>query len=207
MRVTGEGAARAATREAEAARRRGRFDELVRRHAAGQAGRAAPAPAQAEAVRRPAGEPPPGVPGEAPAPGRRAATPRPARAGAGAEAAADPAAGAARPAAAAPQLRPAPEPARAVLALEVRAVVPVVEAFRLGGREALALDFGRALGVELRHRPGGVELSLTAAPALAPAARAELPGLLRALAARGVPVLRAEVRDRGEPGGVRRERR
>jgi len=91
--------------------------------------------------------------------------------------------------------------------MAVRAVVPAVEAFRLGGREALSLDFGRALGVELRQRPGGVELSLTAAAALAPAARAELPGLLRALAARGVPVLRAEVRERSEPGGLRRERR
>ncbi|HET8734372.1 MAG TPA: hypothetical protein VFM45_11450, partial [Anaeromyxobacteraceae bacterium] len=65
------------------------------------------------------------------------------------------------------------------------------------GRPALALDFGPALSVELRQRGEGVELALTAAAALAPAARAELPGLLRALAARGVPVLRAEVRQRG----------
>jgi len=98
----------------------------------------------------------------------------------------------------------APDPGRVTLAMAVRAIVPAVEAFRLGGREALALDFGRALGVELKRAPGGVEVALAAAPALASAARAELPGLLRALAARGVPVVRAEVRERGAPAGQRR---
>jgi hypothetical protein len=91
---------------------------------------------------------------------------------------------------------PLTEPARASLAAAVRAVVPAVEAFRAGGREALALEFGPALGVELRQVSGGIELTLSTAPALAPAARVELDGLVRTLAARGVPVVRAEVRAR-----------
>jgi hypothetical protein len=98
-------------------------------------------------------------------------------------------------------LAPAASPVGAVtLALAVRAVVPAVEAFRLGGREALTLDFGRALGVEVRAMPGGVTVTLAAAPGLLPAARAELPGLVRALAARGVNVLHADVRERGGQG-------
>jgi hypothetical protein len=101
----------------------------------------------------------------------------------------------------APPLAPAASPAGAVtLALAVRAVVPAVEAFRLGGREALTLDFGRALGVEVRAVPGGVTVTLATPPGLLPAARTELPGLLRALAARGVNVLHADVRERGRQG-------
>ncbi len=101
---------------------------------------------------------------------------------------------------AAPGLAPAREAAeagRARLAAAVRALPPAVEVFRAAGREVLSLDFGRTLKVELRQREGGVELALAAAAALAPAARAELPGLLRALVARGVPVVKAEVRQRG----------
>lgn len=96
------------------------------------------------------------------------------------------------------------EAGRVALASAVRAVVPAVEAFRLGGREALALDLGAALGIELARVPGGVALVLSAAPGLAPAARSELPHLLRSLAARGVTVARAEVRERGGAGGSRR---
>jgi hypothetical protein len=92
---------------------------------------------------------------------------------------------------------PAGPPAGAVtLAAAVRAVVPAVEALRRSGREAVSLDFGRALGVELRVEPGGVAITLAAAPGLAAAARAELPTLARVLAARGVAVVRAEVRTR-----------
>jgi hypothetical protein len=83
-------------------------------------------------------------------------------------------------------------------------VVPAVEAFRLAGRDALALDFGPALGVELRRGPEGIEVRLHASPGLAPAARAELPGLVRTLVARGVPVARAEVRSRRSGAGPHR---
>jgi hypothetical protein len=95
----------------------------------------------------------------------------------------------------------APPPAVAGLAAAVRALPPAVEAFRRTGQASLTLDFGSALGVELRAAPGGVTLTLTAAPGLGPAARAELPGLLRTLAARGVQVVRAEARSRS--GGAR----
>lgn len=96
------------------------------------------------------------------------------------------------------------EAARASLALAVRAVVPAVEVFRQSGRAALALDLGPALGVELRRADGGVEVALSVTPALAPAARAELPHLLRTLAARGVAVVGAEVRERRGASGSRR---
>jgi len=197
-------------RAGEAARSRGRFAELLRRHAGEQSARWQPAARRGAPASPWSGEPHADPRAEGQAAGRRAPSARAGRGGSGLEPLAEPgpvAAGRspAPPPPAGPQ--PPAEPARATLALAVRAVVPAVEAFRLGGREALSLDFGRALGVEVRQRPGGVEVSLTAASALAPAARAELPGLLRALAARGVPVLRAEVRERGEPGGVRRERR
>lgn len=99
-----------------------------------------------------------------------------------------------------PASAPPGGPATVTLALAVRALVPAVEAFRREGREALSLDFGRALGVEVRAEPGGVTLTLAAAPGLLAAARAELPGLLRTLAARGVTVVRAEARERGGAG-------
>jgi hypothetical protein len=92
----------------------------------------------------------------------------------------------------------------------VRAAVPVVEAFRQGGREALSVRLGGDVGVVLVQGPGGIELALDVAPALARAARAELPGLARALDARGVRLARAEVRVRfgaaptlTRPAGVR----
>jgi hypothetical protein len=76
-----------------------------------------------------------------------------------------------------------------------------VETFRQDGRLALSLDLGQALGVELRRAGDGVELTLAAAPSLAPAVRAALPRLLRALDARGVVVRKAEVRQRSAAGG------
>lgn len=93
-----------------------------------------------------------------------------------------------------------PPPLAATLAQALRSVPPAVEALRRGDREVLALDFGRALGVEVREAPGGVVLTLAAAPGLLSAARAALPGLARALAARGVAVVRAEVRARPDGG-------
>lgn len=210
MRVTGEGGRTSRGREAEAARTRGRFAELLRRHAAAEAGRSQPAPRRDAPARSPPGDGLAEPRGEGLAQGRRAVPARLGPPGSSLEQLADPAlaaAGRAPSPSAPPGAQPIVEPARATLALAVRAVVPAVEALRLGGREALSLDFGRALGVELRQRPGGVELSLSTSAALAPAARAELPGLLRALAGRGVPVVRAEVRSRGEPGGGRRDRR
>ncbi len=89
---------------------------------------------------------------------------------------------------------PASEAGRAALAQAVRALPPVIEAFGASGQAALSIDFGGALGVELRQAPGGVEVRLSASAALRPAARAELAALCRTLAARGVSVVSAEVR-------------
>ncbi len=96
------------------------------------------------------------------------------------------------------------EAGRVALASAVRSVPPIIEAFRRGGREALSLDLGAALGIELRRVPGGVALVLAASPGLAPAARSELPHLVRSLSARGVAVAHAEVRERAGAGGSRR---
>jgi hypothetical protein len=86
------------------------------------------------------------------------------------------------------------EPGRAALTRAVRALPPVIEAFRASGQAGLAIDFGGAMGVELCQAPGGVEVRLAAPAALRPAARAELAGLCHALEARGVSVVSAEVR-------------
>ncbi len=69
-----------------------------------------------------------------------------------------------------------------------------VEAGRMGGRPFLDMGLGRDLHVRLTRAATGVELSLTPSPGLRGAAFAELPGLVAALRARGVPVARAEVR-------------
>jgi len=89
---------------------------------------------------------------------------------------------------------PAGETGRAALAQAVRALPPVIEAFHASNQAAISIDFGGAVGVELRQAPGGVEVRLSASAALRPAARAELAGLCQALAARGVSVVSAEVR-------------
>jgi hypothetical protein len=91
------------------------------------------------------------------------------------------------------------ETARAALAQAVRALPPVIESFGASGRPSLALDFGATLGVDLCQAPGGVEVRLSVSAALRPAARVELAGLCRALASRGVAVVRAEVGG-GRPG-------
>jgi hypothetical protein len=65
----------------------------------------------------------------------------------------------------------------------------------------LALSFGRSLDVELRAVAGGVEVVLRPEPALARAAEAELPRLVAALRVRGVAVVSAAVRSRGQAGG------
>jgi hypothetical protein len=85
------------------------------------------------------------------------------------------------------------------VAAAVRAVPAAALAFQAQGRAALALDLGPALSVELRAAPSGVEIVLRPEGALSRAAAAELPGLVRALRARGVAVARAEVKARGGP--------
>jgi len=89
---------------------------------------------------------------------------------------------------------PGREPGRAALTRAVRALPPVIEAFRASGQAGLAIDFGGGMGVELRQAAGGVEVRLAAPAALRPAARAELACLCQALEARGVSVVSAEVR-------------
>jgi hypothetical protein len=58
---------------------------------------------------------------------------------------------------------------------------------------AVELSFGRDLAVEIREAPGGIALTVRASPALARAARIDLPALVAALRDRGVTVVRAEV--------------
>jgi len=103
-------------------------------------------------------------------------------------------AGTPAPAATSPGRRDQVEPGRAALVQAVRALPPVLEAFGGAGREVLSIDFGGAIGVELRRAPGGVEIELSVPAALRPAARLELAGLCRELACRGVTVVSAEVR-------------
>jgi hypothetical protein len=89
------------------------------------------------------------------------------------------------------------------LATAVRALPPVIAAVPVRGGAELTLGFGGSLSVVLRAGPEGLELALHPAPGLEQAARAELPGLVEALGARGVRVARAEVR----PGYGRRQGR
>ena len=71
----------------------------------------------------------------------------------------------------------------------------IAAALRPGGAE-LALTFGPALALDLRCGAQGLELTLRPASGLERATRAELPGLVEALRARGLRVARAEVRPR-----------
>jgi hypothetical protein len=105
--------------------------------------------------------------------------------------------------------------AAAALRAAVRALPPAIVASRIadGAQGAqLSLSFG-ALGVELRAGARGLEIALTSSAPLLGAARAELPGLVEALRARGIRVARADVRcgasarGRGESGSPPRNPR
>jgi hypothetical protein len=98
----------------------------------------------------------------------------------------------------APRLEPTP-PGSELRAL-VRTLPVAVEAARVRAGAPLALDLGRALSVELRQAPGGLELVLRPDAALSRAAEAELPAVVRALRDRGLAVARAEVRARPDGG-------
>jgi hypothetical protein len=102
--------------------------------------------------------------------------------------------------------RPPPAPAEPAshvvpLAAALRMAPPQIEALLRSGRPMLLLDFGREVSIELRQGKAGVELVLAVAPALTGAARAGLAGLREALAARGLALARAEVRQRGGRAG------
>lgn len=86
----------------------------------------------------------------------------------------------------------------------IRAAPPAIAAALRQAQPQLALQFGTALSVDLRAGAQGLELSLRPSPALERAARAELPGLVEALRARGLRVVRAEVRP--GPGQARTSR-
>lgn len=86
----------------------------------------------------------------------------------------------------------------------IRAAPPAIAAALRQGQPQLALGFGTALSIDLRAGAQGLEVSLRPSPALERAARAELPGLVEALRARGLRVARAEVR--GPPGQARTSR-
>ncbi len=111
--------------------------------------------------------------------------------------------GAAAPAplAAAPELA-SPTELREV----VRALPPTIATFAGRGGGELTLAFGAALGVDLRSGAQGLEVALRPAPSLERVARAELPGLVEALRARGLRVARAEVRPRPQGRGGHRAR-
>jgi len=120
--------------------------------------------------RRPSGE---ARPAPAPAPrGQQAAPPAPS----------DPAAGF------------APDVRTAELRALLRALPVAVHAAAGRGGDRLELAFGRSLSVEVRAARGGVEIALRPDARLSRAASSELPALVRALRARGVSVVRAEVR-------------
>jgi hypothetical protein len=95
-------------------------------------------------------------------------------------------------------------PALPELREAVRAIPPAIWAGRVGGGSVLELAFGRDLTVELRQVADGIELQLRASAGLARAARVDLPALVDALRARGVTVVRAEVRG-GSRAGARRK--
>ncbi|HYG68629.1 MAG TPA: hypothetical protein VD838_13255, partial [Anaeromyxobacteraceae bacterium] len=75
----------------------------------------------------------------------------------------------------------------------VRALPPAIDAARVREGQPLELAFGAALKVDLRIGRDGVELTLRPDARLTRAAEAELPGLVQALAARGVRLARARV--------------
>jgi hypothetical protein len=106
------------------------------------------------------------------------------------------------------QLQPA-APARVEAASELRAIVrtlPVaIEAARVREGAPLSLSLGRALSVDLRRGAGGLEIVLRPDATLQRAAAAELPGLIESLRARGITVVRAEVRSQpnGDPAARR----
>jgi len=96
--------------------------------------------------------------------------------------------------AAASTLRPAEA---ASLRAVVRTLPVAVAALAPQLSEGVALDLGRALSVELRPTPAGLEVVLRPAPEVARVASAELPALARALRERGVRVATVQVRPRG----------
>jgi hypothetical protein len=73
-------------------------------------------------------------------------------------------------------------------------VPAAIWAGRLRDAPVVELAFGRALSIELRQVGAGVEVAVRADASLSRAARADLPALVRALQARGVAVVRAQVR-------------
>lgn len=194
MRVSGEREL-AARRRQEG--RRGDFTAALRRAESRQleagraeAGRSAVRADERTRAERAAKEPGAEAAGAGEVTGRPAT--RPSHAATGGERGEPAASGAA---AATTPTRPAEaELGRAALVEAVRALPPVLEAFGAAGREVLSIDFGGALGVELRRAPGGVEVQLSVPAALRPAAGLELAGLCRELASRGVTVVSAEVR-------------
>jgi hypothetical protein len=79
----------------------------------------------------------------------------------------------------------------------IRAAPAVLAAGVRPGAAELALTFGSALSLDVRSGAQGLELTLRPATGLERTTRAELPGLVDALRARGLRVARAEVRPRG----------
>jgi hypothetical protein len=78
--------------------------------------------------------------------------------------------------------------------LLARAIERLALAVDLRDGPALTVRLGESLDVTLTQRAAGIEVRLAAVRGLSPAAEAELPLLVAALRARGVRVVRAEVR-------------
>ncbi len=87
-------------------------------------------------------------------------------------------------------------PPTAELRALVRALPVAIHAAALRAGAPLSLALGRSLDVELRSTPCGVELILHAERRLEATCSEGLPGLVAALARRGVVVARAEVHPR-----------
>jgi hypothetical protein len=189
MSTTHASAARRASdaRAAGAARSQRRFDDALR------SARRADAP-------RAGGAPDGGAPGARRATSERSdRVPARRRDGSRGEDRAEPLAAPGRPASP-PAPRPDPAGAPSELRAVLRALPVTIEAARVREGAPLALELGRALSVELRAGRDGLELVLRPDAALSRAAAAELPGVVRALRARGVAVARAEVRARPHAG-------
>jgi hypothetical protein len=203
--VTCSGRSAEAQRAADRASRPGsgaRFDAALERAGRGEATQAGGRAGQAEAEGGPGAAVRLAEPARSARSARRAALARRQPAGAAEGSAPGPGSAGGAGAPGPPQPSAAePQPTRGAqeLGAAVR-TLPAAVAARSAG--SLALSFGSALTVDLRAGAMGLELTLHPAQALGQAARAELPGLVDALRARGLRVARADIRPRaaGAPG-------
>lgn len=95
----------------------------------------------------------------------------------------------------APAPRPADAPAPATLAAAVERLALELRRRQAAEGPSLELRFGATLHVRVTQAGKAIRIQMTAGRGAARLARAELPGIVAALRARGLAVARAEVRD------------